>query len=112
MEITFAKGRLRKLCESERALVRSFGKGAGRKVMARLADLRAAPNLEDMRKLPGNCHELTADRKGELALELPDGRRLVFKPSADPPPTTSEGGLDWPQVVGITVVEVVDYHRD
>ena len=110
MEILFRRERLRKACESERRLTRDYGRPCAKKIMTRLADLRAAQNLGEMRLLPGNCHELTADRKGQLSIELADGKRLIFEPTDDPPPLDEGGGLDWAETRSINVVEIVDYH--
>lgn len=110
MDITFANQRLQKECESRRALQRTHGQAGARKLMARLADLSAASTLEDARSLPGRCHELDGDRKGQLAVELSGGKRLVFEGAADPPPRKKDGGLDWLAIDAIRVLEIVDYH--
>lgn len=78
--------------------------------MARLKDMAAAATLEEFRRLPGRCHELAGDRRGQLALDLADGRRLLFKPSQNPPPRKGDGGLDWQRVDAVQVTEIVDYH--
>lgn len=110
MDLSFATSKLQKLCESERALTRAHGKARARRIKARLADLIAAASLEEMRQLPGRCHELSGDRQGQLAIELPDGKRLIIAPAADPPPTREDAGLDWPAVNAIQVIEITDYH--
>lgn len=111
MEITFASTRVRKLCESERALQRAHGQACARKVMARLADIDAASSLADLRELPGHCHELAGDRTGQLGIELADGKRLAIEPAKDPIPQDPAGGLDWSQVDAVRIVEIVNYHR-
>lgn len=78
--------------------------------MSRLADLQAVKCLGDMRNLPGRCHELSGDMAGRLALDLPDGKRLVFKP-AEPCPVKADGGLDWKAVDAVEILEIVNYHR-
>ena len=78
--------------------------------MTRLADLRAAPTLAEFRHLPGRCHELEGDRRGQLALELEGGKRLVFSPSGSNI-RRADGGLDWTLVEAVCVLEVVDYHH-
>ena len=78
--------------------------------MARLADLDAAASLEEMRQLPGRCHELSGDRKGQLAIDLAGGKRLVFEPAANPPAQREQGGLDWEAVDAIRLIEIIDYH--
>lgn len=77
--------------------------------MLRMEQLRAAETLADMRALPGHCHELTADRKGQLAVRLAGPHRLVFQPR-EPAPRAVDGGLDWARVTAVVVLDIVDYH--
>lgn len=109
MIISFRNRKLQKLCESEKELRRTFGQGS-RKVAARLAMLDAADCLEDLREAPGRCHELTADRQGQLSLDVEHPLRLIFEPRHDPRPVLVDGGLDWRQVTEITILELVDTH--
>jgi len=44
------------------------------------------------------------------AVDLVHPRRLVVEPAHDPVPTKADGGLDWPEVKRIVIVEIVDYH--
>ena len=111
MQISFPKRRLQRTCESHRALQKEHGASCAKKISARLADLEAAGSLEVLRYLPGGCHELDGNLDGHLALNLPDGKRLIFKPSAEPAPTKEDGGLDWTAVDAVEVLEIVDYHR-
>ncbi len=89
---------------------REWGPQMARKLQQRLSELAAANTLADMRTMPGRCHELTADRKGQLALDLVHPKRLVSAPDHDPPPSRPDGGLDWSKVSRIIIFEVVDYH--
>lgn len=109
MELTFATARLQRLFESQRELRRAHGDRCAKKLMARMADLRAASTLAEFRHLPGRCHELDGDRRGQLALELEGGKRLIFTPSGSEI-HRADGGLDWTLVEAVCVVEVVDYH--
>lgn len=110
MDITFSNTRIQKLCSSHRDLQSLLGAGGARKAAAHLASLRAANSLDDFRGLPGRCHELKADRAGELALSLPDGKSLIFEPAANPAPTKPDGGVDWRGVQAIRILEITDYH--
>ena len=76
----------------------------------RLDDLEAAASLVVMRSLPGACHELKADRAGELAIRLSGGHRLAFVPAHELRPTKLDGGLDWNRVTRIRVIWIGDYH--
>jgi proteic killer suppression protein len=90
---------------------REWGDQSARKVAQRLQELEAAESLADVRLLPAaRCHELAGDRKGQLAVEVHSGLRLVFEPDHNPTPRHPDGGLDWERVDAVTVIEVVDYH--
>lgn len=110
MEIFFSSRRLEDCLSHERDRVREYGAQEARKIALRLTQLRAAPNLETMRSLPGHCHELLGDREGQLAVTVHGGLRLVFAPDEDPPPTKPDGGLDWRTVTAIRILEVTNYH--
>lgn len=62
--------------------------------------------------VPGRCHPLSSDRKGQFAIYLWGSYRLVFVPDHDPIPTLPDGGLDRTKVTQISIKEVVDYHGD
>ena len=110
LEISFATKKLEKDFATEKQRVRVFGAGDAAKLLRRLTQLHAAANLEPMRTLPGRCHELHGDREGQLAVDVTRSTRLIFRPTADPPPSKEDGGLDWATVTAITILEVTDYH--
>jgi plasmid maintenance system killer protein len=111
MDVVFANKKLQKLCESRQALQREHGQNCARKTMGRLQDLEAAATLEDMRTLPGSCHELTGNRAGQLAIRLSDGKRLILEPGHNPKAEKPDGGLDWTKVTVVRVLAIQDYHR-
>jgi toxin HigB-1 len=110
VEISFADPKLQKLCESEKELRKAYGSDGSKKVMRRLSDLRAAATLEDMRNLPGRIHELTADRHGQLAIDLTGGRRLIVAPTDGWPAEKDEGAHVWTTIDAVQVLEISDYH--
>ncbi len=88
-----------------------FGKPLAERLQQRLAELRAADTLEDIRRLPpARCHELSQNRQGQLAVDLVQPKRLIFEPDHNPMPRKPDGGLDWPHVTRIRVIEIIDYH--
>lgn len=109
VELVFATTRLQRLFESQKELRRTHGDRCAKKLMTRVADLRAAGTLAEFRRLPGRCHELDGDRHGQLALELEGGKRLIFSPRG-PDIHRADGGLDWNLVEAVCLIEVVDYH--
>ena len=110
MNVLFSTERLQRQFSDQRLLQRRWGKEGAKRITLRLQQLAAAVSLDDMRQLPGRCHELAGSRAGELAVDLHRNHRLVFRPTADPPPAKDDDGLDWTGVSSVTVTEIVDYH--
>lgn len=111
MEISFATAKLQKLCNSDSKLRGEFGPVCAKKIQRRLAEMKAANCLEDLRHLPqARCHELSADRNGTLAVDVEHPKRLIFEPDHDPIPELPGGGLDWRQVTSARILDITDYH--
>ncbi len=90
---------------------RRLGPRVAEALMTRLDDLAAASTLAQMSMIPGaRPHPLSGDRTGQFAVNLPEGKRLVFVPDHDPVPTKEDGGVDLQAVTAIEIIEVVDYH--
>jgi proteic killer suppression protein len=112
VEISFASGRLRDLCNDSNALRRKYGADGAKLIRRRLDELLAATTLRTMRTLPAaRCHELTGNLAGKLAVDAHKGFRLIFRPAAEPVPTKDDGGLDWERTTSIVVEEIDDYHH-
>jgi len=110
VEISYKSRKLEKQLTDPREVAKSFGQLA-RKINQRLKDLTDADNLAIMRTIPAaRCHELTGDRKGELAVDVSENYRMIFEPSQDPMPKNDEGGLNWEEVTKIQINEIEDYH--
>ena len=110
MQVSFTDERLAVSCSDSRKRKSIHGINRGKKIGIRLDDLKAAESLQDMRSLPGKCHELKGDRSGTLALPLDGLYRLIIEPDHDPLPMKEDGGLDWHQVTRVTVIRIEDYH--
>ena len=111
MDIIFTNNRLKKLCNDKTRLVRQLGADRANRVQKRLDDLNAASTLEDMRNLPGRCHELKGDRAGQLSLDLDHPHRLIFIPANDPIPLKEDGGLSWSEVTAVEILAIEDTHE-
>ena len=112
MEITFKDKKFEKLANDDRKMVREFGKLRAEKIKARLAQLRFAANLEEVRSLPGNYHELTSSRKGQWACDLDQPYRLIFTTHENPIPTNIHGQYIWLEITGVEVIEIINYHKE
>ena len=110
MDINFQNKDFQDECNSYKLLVRHQGHLRAKKIHTRLDDLFAATVLEDMRSLPGRCHELTGNRKGQLSLDLDHPWRLIFTPDDFPPAILADGGIDWKNVRSIKILGIEDTH--
>lgn len=111
MDIDFASNKLQKICNDHSVAVRKLGINCATKLRNRMDDLRAAPSLEVLRPpFPGRCHELKGDKEGVLSLDLEHPFRLLFEPLKNPPPTRSDGGLDWSQIDVVIITSIEDTH--
>lgn len=110
MDVTFSDKKLLKMANNESLAIRKLGSVRAKLYKARLDDIDAAITLEDVRHLPGNYHELTADRKGQWACDLDQPYRLIFQPHEDPIPTDENGKYVWIEITGVEIIEITNYH--
>ena len=109
MRIFYRNRKLQGLCENSRKAAQKLGPDSARQLRARLSDIEAAANVAELPRI-GAPHALAGDRRGQVAMRLAGGKRLVFEPSQDPAPKKEDGGIDWARVAAITIVEIGDYH--
>ena len=109
MQINYQTRKLCKLCENSQHAVKKLGVDSAHKLRSRISDIEAASNVRDLPPL-GDPHPLVGDRRGQFAIKLADGARLVFCPDHNPVPTNDGGGIDWTQVTAVTIVFIGDYH--
>ena len=111
MDIVFKNKKLEKECNDQRLLEKNHGKVRSKRILQRLYDLRGANVLEDMRNLPGRCHELLHDRADQLSVDLDHPYRLIFEPANEPIPTKPDGGIDWTKVTTVRILGVEDTYE-
>lgn len=109
MKIDFKKEKLKKQLESDRDMIKKYGPDGAKRIQIRLRQLRDADCLADLIGSPGDWHELSGNRKGQIAAKLHGAFRLIFEP-ADPVPQKADGGIDWSRVESVQILEIVDYH--
>lgn len=111
MEIYYQNQAYKKMCPDWKC-VRSFGNIIGRKILQRVAELRAANCLEDLRYAPGRHEELSNNRKFQLSCRLSSNWRLVYQPYGNINDYLTKGALSWDKVNKIEIIETVDYHNN
>ena len=115
MNMLFKREKDRQLANNDSKLKREC-RGNPRRakaIRARLDELADADNLGLMGAFPqAHCHELKANRAGQLAVKLDKGFRMVFEVANDPIPEKTDGGLDWSRVTAVRILELAeDYHE-
>ena len=111
MDIAFAKSRLEKCANQYSYAQTELGPIRAKRFLARLTEMRAAECLADLRNVPQAAyHELTGDRKGEIACNVDHPYRLVFVPAHLPIPRKPDGGLDWDAITAVRITEITNYH--
>ncbi|MFL0575889.1 type II toxin-antitoxin system RelE/ParE family toxin [Brevibacterium luteolum] len=98
MDVAYATTELERQCTDERYMKKRLGADVAKTLKRRIAELRYATELEDLRYGTGRWEELRGDRAGTWSARLTANWRLIIRPE---------------QRASITVViiEIVDYHR-
>lgn len=111
MEVLYKSNKLAKTVIDLAAIKRYYGTRA-KLVNQRISDFKAAVCLDDIRNIPAaNCHELSGNLDGFLAVDISGNHRILFKPADDPVPLKADNGLNWSQVKKITIHDIgEDYH--
>lgn len=112
MYISFSNRKFAKLVNDDRKLSKEMGKIRAEKIKSRLAQLRDANSLEDLRNLPGTYHELVGNRKGQWSCDLDQPYRLIFTPQENPIPVNDDGNYLWLEIKGVEIIEIVNYHKE
>src|ERR1700719_2399014 len=115
MEILVSDKRLRKVIDDDAACRRRYGADMAKKLMLRLAALRAADSLADFwppNSGPERCHELKGERAGTFSVDLKQPYRLLFQPHAETPQTDrSDEQQRWKSITAIDIFGIEDTHE-
>ena len=111
MEISFKNRRLERNFSSTERLRRAYGERA-EALSRRIGVLKYAATLAMVPVTrPERLHQLEGRRRGQFTVDIVHPYRLIFEPNHNPIPRKCDGGIDLTQVISITIIEVVDYHR-
>lgn len=111
MDISFKNNKLRNYANNDKQGIKKLGALLHKKYKKRLDQLRNSKTLEDVRHQPGRFHELVQNRKGQWACDLSHPYRLIFKPQEEPIPCNTDGRYIWQEILGVEILEIIDYHN-
>jgi toxin HigB-1 len=112
MDITFADRKIKKCANDDRLALKVFGKKRFEIFKKRMTALYMADNLDELRNLPGNWHELKNERKGQWACDLDQPYRLIFEPQEKPIQTDNSGKYIWIEIKAVEIIEITNYHKE
>ncbi|MFZ1977229.1 MAG: type II toxin-antitoxin system RelE/ParE family toxin [Bacteroidota bacterium] len=110
MEIKYKNRRLEQSLTDPKTMVKTYGNRA-KKVNQRLKEIKASATLAVLKTIPAaHCHQLSADRDDQFAVDISANFRMILEPDYDPIPRKDDGGIDCDQITAIKILEVKDYH--
>jgi len=109
----FARSRkLRSAIEDDDTCRRRYGPEMAKKIMLRVAALRAAESLADFwppLSPPERCHALKGDRAGTFSVDVKQPYRLLFTPTDEPEESVGEQER-WQLITSIELLGIEDTH--
>ena len=108
METSFGDRSTEDICRQPKLATKAIGAESAKKLHRRISEIFNAENVDEL--VAGRPHPLSGNRLGHFALDLHGGKRLVFKPTLQPPPVKTDGSIDWKSVTKVTITELGDYH--
>lgn len=98
LRIEYKSKSIEKVCTNAREAIKKHGRDMADKIHQRISEIEAADSVEMMILFHiGRCHQLTADRKDQYAVDLVHPYRLVFEKHGD-------------EIQIAKIMEIVDYH--
>lgn len=114
MEILSRDKALRAVLANEAECGRRFGAEMSKKILRRLAALRAAVSLADFwppKSGPERCHELKGSRAGVFSMDVKQPYRLLFRPiETSAPADRSDEQQRWEAITTIELLTIEDTH--
>jgi len=115
MDIFVSDNNLRNAMEDEVLCKRRYGADMAKKLMLRLAALRAADSLADFwppKSGPERCHELKGEHTGTFSIDLKQPFRLLFKSHSEVVPMDrSDEQQRWKSITAINILTIEDTHE-
>lgn len=114
MDISVNDRKLRKAIEDENTGRKLLGPEMAKKLVLRLAALKAATSLAIFwppKSGPERCHELNGRLEGIFSVDLKHPYRLWFEPNEVHRSVRLDGRARWEQITVITLTSIEDTHE-
>lgn len=114
MQVIIKDKKLKASLEDQAMCQRQYGKEMAKKIMLRMAALRAAEALVDLWPPisgPERCHELKGDRIGVFSVDVKQPYRLLFRPTDVPGgDQQADEKQRWESIKSIEILGIEDTH--
>ncbi|WP_129664545.1 type II toxin-antitoxin system RelE/ParE family toxin [Phytoactinopolyspora endophytica] len=101
VDLRYSDNRVERLCTDEKVMRKEVGFEVAKALKKRLAELRAANALEDLRHGVGRWEHLTGDRGRQWSARVSANWRLIVEPITDDGSTTLVVNLEDYQTTAI-----------
>lgn len=108
LEIAFSEKSYRLICENMAIAERKFGLKVAERLKRRLADLRAANNVNDI--IAGKPQVVNTAHPQQLMLELCDGYCLFFCANHNQIPLLTPNEINWSKVSRVKILRIEKYY--
>lgn len=107
MEYFAETRKLTKILNSERLLIKKFGKARAKRIQSRLDEFDAASTLDQIPSdPPPRCHLLQGDLKNKFAVDVSGNYRMIFEGYDK----NDELSIKKSEIVTIQITAIEDYH--
>lgn len=110
MKVEYDNAKIKRCCLEQAVATKALGPDAAGKLRSRLSDLKAVATVSDL--VAGRPHPYKGEGEKRFSLDLAGGKRLLFIPTKELPPTKADGGIDWALVTEVTIIYLGDNHDD
>jgi plasmid maintenance system killer protein len=114
MELFISDKKLLRTIEDD-SLSGRYGAGMAKKILLRLAALRAADSLGDFwppKSGPERCHELIGELAGTFSVDVKQPFRLLFRSiEKAPPKDRSDEKKRWESITSIDILTIENTHE-
>lgn len=106
MLISYKNKSIKTICEDKAKALRKHGERNAGLIALRIQQIQASNTLVVLKTLPQlRFHGLTGQRKGQFAIDLYKGKRLIVELE------TENGTLGESEIKEMILIEVTDYHH-
>lgn len=112
MEVTGQNAKMQRMLNSEQSIKKAYGADHARIILRRIAELKAAENMEQLKFLPHlKFHQLIGNRKKQWAIKIDKNYRMILRLPEGCNAFSDSEGIDLSAITTVVIENpCVDYH--